>query len=65
MNSQKPKQHRAWRPRMSSDHEFNPFVRSTGSDVSIDRGTLEEIEELTHESEAREDEAEPIKIPPS
>ena len=64
MNPQKPKQHRVWRPRMSSDHEFNPFVRATDSDTSIDRGTLEEIEELTHESDAREDEAEPIKIRP-
>jgi hypothetical protein len=49
---------------MSSEHEFNPFVRSTESEASIDRGTLEEIEELTHESDAREDEAEPIKSRP-
>jgi hypothetical protein len=64
MNSQRPRQHRVWRPRMSADHEFNPFVRSTGSEASIDRGTLEEIEELKQESDAREDEPEPIKIRP-
>jgi hypothetical protein len=64
MNPSKPKEHRPWRPRMSSDHEFNPFTNTTaGSEASTDRRTLDEIEELTHESEAREDEAEPIKIP--
>jgi hypothetical protein len=62
MNPRKPKEHRVWRPRMGSDHEFNPFTRTTGSEGSFDRRTLEEIDELTHESEAREDEAEPIKI---
>ena len=66
MNISKPKEHRAWRPRMNSDHDLNPFIRAVGSsDSDFDRRTLEEIEELAHESEAREDEAEPIKIGPS
>jgi hypothetical protein len=62
MNPSKPKERRAWRPRMSSAHEFNPFTSATGAEASSDRRTLEEIDELTHESEAREDEAEPIKV---
>jgi hypothetical protein len=61
MNISKPKEHRAWRPRMSSDSEFNPFMHSTGtSEASFDRRSLEEIEDQRHESE-REDEAEPTK----
>jgi hypothetical protein len=56
----KPKEHRAWRPRMSSDVEFNPFVHiSDSSHESFDRGALEETDELRHEP----DEAEPIKKP--
>jgi len=47
---------------MSSDAEFNPFVHTTDSNVSLDRRTLEEMDELRHESAAREDEAEPEKI---
>jgi hypothetical protein len=63
MNISKPKEHRAWRPRMASDAEFNPFMHTTGSsEAPFDRRTLEETDELRHESEAREDEAEPIKI---
>jgi hypothetical protein len=48
MNIHKPRQHRVWRPRMSSDNEFNPFVRSTQFDASSDyRPFDEDIEELT------------------
>jgi hypothetical protein len=61
MNLSKPKEHRVWRPRMSSDAEFNPFVHATDN-VSLDRRTLEEMDELRHESVARDDEAEPEKI---
>jgi hypothetical protein len=65
MNIHKPRQHRVWRPRMSSDSEFNPFVRSTQSDASLDHRTLDEdIEELTQESEG-ESKSEPIKSVPS
>lgn len=60
MNPSKHKEHLAWRPRVNSEHEFNPFQSVNGSDTR--RRTLEEVEELMHESEAREDEAEPIKI---
>jgi len=62
MNLSKPKEHRAWRPRMSSDAEFNPFFHATDSNASPDRRTLEEMDELRHEPAAREDEAEPEKI---
>jgi hypothetical protein len=65
MNIHKPRQHRVWRPRMSSDNEFNPFVRSTQSNASSDRRPFDEdIEELTQESEG-ESEPEPIKPVPS
>jgi len=57
MNSSKPKEHRAWRPRMSSSHEFNPFTSSTGSPGGFDHRTLEEMDAARQESEAREDEA--------
>ena len=63
MNRSNPKEHRAWRPRMSSDADFNPFMHTTGtSEVSFDRRSLEEIEEQRHESDAREAEDEPIKL---
>jgi hypothetical protein len=59
MNIHKPKQHHVWRPRMSSDSEFNPFVRSTQPEASLDHRTLEEdIEELTQDSDS-ESESEP------
>ena len=62
MNITKPKEHRAWRPRMNSDAEFNPFMHTTGtSEESFDHRSLEQIEEQRHESNAPEDEAEPIK----
>ena len=62
---QKSRQHFAWRPQVNSDHEFNPFVRSSESEASLNRRTLSDIEESTHESGAREDEPEPIKHGPS
>jgi hypothetical protein len=59
-----PKATRPWRPRMGEAQELNPSVRTTapGGD-SEDERTLEEIEEDSKESEAREDDPEPIKIP--
>ncbi len=57
MNLSKPKEHRVWRPRMSSDAAFNPFANAT--DANLDRRTLEEMDELRQESEAREGEASP------
>jgi hypothetical protein len=51
---------RPWRPRIDSEPELNPSVRST--EPPAHERTLEEIEEESEESEAREDEAEPIKI---
>jgi hypothetical protein len=47
---------------MSSDAEFNPFFHATDSNARPDRRTLEEMDELRHESASREDEAEPEKI---
>lgn len=63
MDPNKPKERRAWQPRISEDREFNPFVRPRSPDTSIDNRTLEEIDAEAAESEAREDEAEPIKVP--
>lgn len=63
MNPDKPKDHRAWRPRIREEHEFNPFARGAEPELAIDRRTLEEIEAVAKETEAREGEAEPIKIP--
>jgi hypothetical protein len=66
MNISRPKEHRAWRPRMSSDHEFNPFTSAAGFEASSDRRTFEEMDEARQESGARADEDEPIKgEPPS
>jgi len=62
---QKPRHHFAWRPRINSDHEFNSFVRSSESEATLDLRTLTDIEDSTHESGAREDEAEPIRVGPS
>lgn len=62
---QKPRQHFAWRPRVNSEHDFNSFVRSSESEAIVDLHTLNDSEELTHESGLHEDEAEPIKIGPS
>ena len=53
---------RPWEPRIDKDQELNPSVRTTEPEASIDDRTLEEFEEESEESEANEDEAEPIKI---
>jgi hypothetical protein len=58
------KERRPWQPRMGDGQDFNPMVRVTapGGDVAPEP-TLEQVEEQTEESEAREDDPEPIKIP--
>jgi len=48
---------------MSQGRQFNSFVRESSPDTRIDNRTLAEIEVETSESEAREYEAEPIKVP--
>ena len=53
---------RPWEPRVDKDPELNPSVRTTEPEASIDDRTLEEFEEESEESEANENEAEPIKI---
>jgi hypothetical protein len=53
---------RPWQPRVDKDPELNPSVRTTEPEASIDNRTLEEVEEDSEESEANENEAEPIKI---
>jgi hypothetical protein len=54
-----PKERPPWRPRVDSEPELNPSVRTTepaGSEL-----TLEETEDEADESEARENDPEPIK----
>jgi hypothetical protein len=53
---------RPWQPRIDKEPELNPSVRTTSPAGGIDERTLEEVEEESEESEARENEAEPIKI---
>jgi hypothetical protein len=53
---------RPWEPRVDKDPELNPSVRTTEPEASVDDRTLEEFEEESEESEANENEAEPIKI---
>ena len=54
---------RPWQPRIDEERELNPSVRTTEPAGSIDNRTLEEIEAETEQSEAREGDPEPIKIP--
>ena len=51
-----------WQPRIDKEPEFNPSVRST-EPAEDDEPTLEDIEAESEESEAREDDPEPIKTP--
>jgi hypothetical protein len=53
---------RPWQPRVDKEPELNPSVRTTEPESEIDERTLQEVEDESEESEAREDEAEPIKI---
>jgi len=59
-----PPERRPWQPRMVEDHELNPFVRSTApGNLDEDQPTIADLAAQTDESEAREDDPEPIKIP--
>jgi hypothetical protein len=51
-----------WQPRIDKDPELNPSVRTT-EPAEEDEPTLEDIEDESEESEAREDDPEPIKTP--
>ena len=55
-----PKERRPWTPRIDSEPELNPSVRTTAP--AGREPTLEEVEEEAEESEARENDPEPIKI---
>jgi hypothetical protein len=57
-----PKERAPWQPRVDREHELNPSVRTTMPEAEVDDRTLEEVQEETDESEAREDDPEPIKI---
>jgi hypothetical protein len=57
-----PKNRPPWQPRIDREPELNPSVRTTPPESDVDERSLEQIEEEAEESEAREDEAEPIKI---
>jgi len=61
MDPNNPKDH-PWQPRVDKEPELNPSVRTTEPEASIDERTLEEVEEESEDSEANENEAEPIKI---
>jgi hypothetical protein len=54
---------RPWQPRVDEDRELNPSVRTTEPGAGSDNRTLEDIEAQNEESEAREDDPEPIKVP--
>jgi hypothetical protein len=53
-----------WRPRVDGAQELNPSVRRTSppAETNEDEPTLSDIEREDLESEAREDDPEPIKI---
>jgi hypothetical protein len=59
---------RPWQPRIDGEAEFNPFKRTTDPGPGVaglgHERTLAQVEEDTQESEAREDDPEPIKIVP-
>ncbi len=57
-----PKEDTPWQPRIDRERELNPSVRSTDPQPEPEL-TLEEIEEANEQSEAREGDPEPIKIP--
>jgi hypothetical protein len=63
MEPNDPKERRPWQPRVDRERELNPSVQTTMPEAEIDNRTLEDIETETEESEAREGDPEPIKIP--
>jgi hypothetical protein len=50
-----------WQPRIDEDRELNPSVRTAMPEAELEDRSLEDIEADTEESEAREDDPEPIK----
>jgi hypothetical protein len=50
-----------WQPRIDEDRELNPSVRTAMPEAELEDRTLEDVEADTEESEAREDDPEPIK----
>jgi hypothetical protein len=54
---------RPWQPRVDEERPLNPSVRTTMPEAEIDDRSLEDVEEQIEESEAREDDPEPIKVP--
>jgi hypothetical protein len=64
MEPNKPKEHRPWEPRIDRERELNPSVRTTLPEAEIDSDdrTLEDMETEADESEARDDDPDPIKI---
>jgi hypothetical protein len=61
MDPKNPQDH-PWQPRIDEDRQLNPSIRRTEPEGSVDERTLEQVEEQTEESEAREGDPEPIKI---
>ncbi len=51
------REHRPWRPRMSDEHEFNPFVRSNEPGIRLDHQPFTDLESTFEET--REQEAPP------
>jgi len=62
MDPRQPPKQQPWQPRVDEERPLNPSVRTTEPEGSLDERSLEQVEEDTEESEAREDEYEPIKI---
>jgi hypothetical protein len=56
VNTKKP-----WQPRIDEDHDLNPSVRTSMPEAELEDPSLEDIEAENEESEAREDDPEPIK----
>ena len=55
---------RPWQPHVDEDRELNPSVRTSMPEAELDDDrSLEEIEADSEQSEAREGDPEPIKIP--
>ncbi len=61
MEPGKPKERAPWRPRIDPERELNPSVRETEPRSGAEEPDLEQIETESEESEAREDDPEPIK----
>jgi len=54
---------RPWQPRIDEDRDLNPSVRTSMPEAELDDPSLDDIEADSEQSEAREGDSEPIKIP--